>query len=95
MYPLDIDHHIKVAEVLCTVEKYEEAAVRLQGVEPSILEQHPNWLFCLGVALYHTGCENRAIQYWQRASMYRHKRADHLLQLKPLMKQEVTYSIWG
>lgn len=92
VYPLDIDHYIKVATTLCALKQYEEAYKRLKRLDATLLEERPSLLYCLGVALYHLNERKKAMAYMKRAAALNDEQAIRFFEQKP---SEVTFDIWS
>ncbi|WP_100405410.1 tetratricopeptide repeat protein [Bacillus solitudinis] len=97
VYPLDVDHHVKVAQVLCAVGDYQQTFERLKVVEGYILDNRPELLFCLGMALFHKNQVEKAEQYWKRAGGHGHILAKKYVKQSRqgcLDKNSLKYHIW-
>ncbi|WP_368503328.1 tetratricopeptide repeat protein [Alkalihalophilus sp. As8PL] len=97
IYPLDIEHHIKVAQVLAAVGDYEQAINRIIRVEPFLLEREPDLFHCLAVAYYQTDQQEKALFYWRRAERLGSTIAGDLLlkiEQKQVQDNELSYRLW-
>ncbi|MED1603136.1 tetratricopeptide repeat protein [Alkalihalophilus marmarensis] len=97
IYPLDIEHHMKVAQVLAAVGHYEQVIGRIMRVEPFILEREPDLFHCLAVAYYHTDQYEKALFYWRRAEKLGNKAAAEILkkvEQGTLLARNVEYRLW-
>ncbi|WP_088104162.1 tetratricopeptide repeat protein [Halalkalibacter urbisdiaboli] len=97
VYPLDVDHHVKVAQVLCTVGDYQQTVERMKMLETYMFDQRPELLLCYGIALYQLGYVEKANGYWRRASGLGYRIAQQLLEestVGTLSKSNLKYDIW-
>ncbi|WP_017726314.1 tetratricopeptide repeat protein [Halalkalibacterium ligniniphilum] len=97
VHPLDLEHRLKLAQVLCTVGEYEEAYERLRDLEKTSIGQNRERLTCFGVSAYHLDKEAKALQNWKKAAKLGSRRAADLYALSMvdvLRKHEVTYDLW-
>ncbi|WP_100373996.1 tetratricopeptide repeat protein [Bacillus sp. FJAT-45037] len=97
IYPLDIEHHMKVAKVLGAIGDYEQVVNRLLRVEPYLLEREPDLFHCLAVAYYHLDQKDKAMFYWKRAERLGNEDAGACLktdQNGKLSSEDVLYLLW-
>ncbi|SDB98100.1 tetratricopeptide repeat protein [Shouchella lonarensis] len=90
--PMDIDHAIRLVEVLCTLGQYREVMKR-----PLLAfthgEDHVQLLRCYGVAAYHTGDRARATSLLKKAAERGcHMSSAQLNAIKQQQSQQITFS---
>lgn len=74
--PIDIDHLIRITEVLCALGAYEQVVAR-RLIATGTNDQ--DLLRCFGVAFYHVGDERKAIHYLNQAVSLGDARAEQLI----------------
>ena len=97
VYPLDMDHHVKVAQVLCAAGEYEQAIERLRAVEGYVLDNEPELLYCLGIAFLKRNLAKKTMSYWRRAAKLGFEQARVLLrelENQRLDENKVVYRLW-
>ncbi len=74
--PIDIDHLIRITEVLCALGVYEQVVAR-KLIATGTNDQ--DLLRCFGVAFYHMGDELKAIHYLNQAVSIGDVKAEQLI----------------
>ncbi|MBM0066168.1 tetratricopeptide repeat protein [Alkalicoccobacillus gibsonii] len=95
VYPMDTDHYLKLARVLCALGEYQEAERRLAEVDTLTFDLDPELYDCLGVAQFQLGKQERAITLWKKAIKKGHTETEErLADLARSDTSEVSFRLW-
>ena len=95
VYPIDTDHFLKLARVLCALGEYQETEKRLSEVDSLTFDMFPELYDCRGVAQYKLGKPERAEVLWRKAMKKGYTKSEQRLASFASLKQEdVNYRLW-
>ncbi|TSB48284.1 tetratricopeptide repeat protein [Alkalicoccobacillus porphyridii] len=95
VYPIDADHYLKVARVLCALGEYHEAEKRLSEVDTLTFDLDPELYDCRGVAKYQLGYKERAKTLWTKAVKNGFdKSEERVMHFEQLQQKDVNYRLW-
>ncbi|MDQ0206702.1 tetratricopeptide repeat protein [Alkalicoccobacillus murimartini] len=95
VYPIDTDHYLKLARVLCALGEYQETEKRLSEVDTLTFDMYPELYDCRGVAQFNLGQIDRAEVLWRKATKKGYSKSEQRLKnIEDLKQQDVTYRLW-
>lgn len=95
VYPMDADHYLKVARILCALGEYQEAENRLNEVDALTFDLDPELYDCRGVAKFQLGQFERAKSLWSKAAKNGYERSEERVRrFAELDHKDVNYRLW-